>query len=121
MKGKILTYVILSAMSVVTAQAAETSLDTVYVYADKNKELISAAPGGYVNTGYEGGILGAQKIKDTPFAVTSFTQKTIQNYSDPTQPLPSVLVNTPSVQTTASTFYDDFPFVAFTSMDISYI
>ena len=41
MKGKILTYVILSAMSVVTAQAAETSLDTVYVYADKNKELIS--------------------------------------------------------------------------------
>lgn len=40
MKGKILTYVILSAMSVVTAQAAETSLDTVYVYADKNKELI---------------------------------------------------------------------------------
>lgn len=108
MKGKILTYVILSAMSVVTAQAAETSLDTVYVYADKNKELISVAPGGYVNTGYEGGILGAQKIKDTPFAVTSFTQKTIQNYSDPTQPLPSVLVNTPSVRTTASTFYDDF-------------
>lgn len=108
MKGKILTYAILSEMSVVTAQAAETSLDTVYVYADKNKELISVAPGGYVNTGYEGGILGAQKIKDTPFAVTSFTQKTIQNYSDPTQPLPSVLVNTPSVRTTASTFYDDF-------------
>lgn len=108
MKGKILTCVILSAMSVITAQAAETSLDTVYVYADKNKEIISAAPGGYVNTGYEGGILGAQKIKDTPFAVTSFTQKTIQNYSDPTQPLPSVLVNTPSVRSTASTFYDDF-------------
>lgn len=108
MKGKILTCVILSAMSVVTAQAAETSLDTVYVYADKNKEIISAAPGGYVNTGYEGGILGTQKIKDTPFAVTSFTQKTIQNYSDPTQPLPSVLVNTPSVRSTASTFYDDF-------------
>ena len=92
-----------------TIQAADSStLDEVVVNADKDKTKIQPAPGGYVNTGYEGGILGVQKIKDTPFAVTSFTEKTIKNYSDPTQPLPSVLVNTPSVRSTATTFYDDF-------------
>ncbi len=88
--------------------AADTTLGTVYVDADKDQQVMQPAPGGYVNTGYEGGLLGEQKVRDVPFKVTSFTERTIKNYSDPTQPLPSVLVNTPSVRTTGTTFYDDF-------------
>lgn len=64
--------------------------------------------GGAVNTSYDAGIMGVQDLQDTPFTAVSFTEKTIKNYSDPTQPLPSILVNDPSVRTTATTFYDDF-------------
>lgn len=85
---------------------AATTLDTVYVDADRN--AVQPMAGGAVNTGYTAGIMGAQTLQDTPFTVTSFTEKTIKDYSDPTQPLPSVLINTPSVRSTASTFYDDF-------------
>lgn len=110
-KRTLLSLMIVSALTMSgefgTAHAADT-LDTVYVYGNKDKSVIEEAPGGYVNTGYEGGILGSLKIKDTPFSVASFTEKTIKNYSDPTQPLPSILVNTPAVRTTGSTFYDDF-------------
>lgn len=64
--------------------------------------------GGAVNTSYDAGIMGVQDLKDTPFTAVSFTEKTIKNYSDPTQPLPSILVNDPSVRSTGTTFYDDF-------------
>lgn len=90
------------------AAHASTMLDTVYVYGDKDREEIQPMAGGAVNTAYGAGVMGNQKLHDIPFTVVSMTKKTIENYSDPTQPLPSVLVNNPSVRSTASTFYDDF-------------
>ena len=64
--------------------------------------------GGNVNTAYGAGILGVQDLNETPFTVVSFTEKTIAAYSDPTQPLTSILANDPSVRSTGTTFYDDF-------------
>lgn len=77
------------------------------MYGDRESSIAPLA-GGNVNTGYGAGVLGNQKLQDMPFTVTSFTERTIKDYSDPVQPLPSVIVNSPSVRSTASTFYDDF-------------
>lgn len=90
------------------SDAADTTLGTVYVDADKDKKIIEPMAGDQVNTGYTGGILGEQKLQDVPFTVVSFTEKTIEEYSDPTQPLTSILANNPSVKSTGTTTYDDF-------------
>lgn len=90
---------------VVSASADEAmhgNLDEVVV--EGSKDL---APGGNANTNYNAGILGKQSLQDTPFTVVSLSEKTISTYADPSQPLPSILANNPSVRSSASTFYDD--------------
>lgn len=105
------TYVALAAALMLTisgwgVHAADYTMSEVVVLGDR--EGITPMAGENVNTAYGAGIMGVQKIQDIPFTVTSFTEKTIKDYSDPTQSLPSILVNNPSVRSTASTFYDDF-------------
>ncbi len=81
---------------------------------DMNEVIIEGArtpqpmAGGNINDAYSNGVMGVQSVQDTPFTVVSFTEKTIKAFSDPTQPLTSVLANNPSVRSTGTNFYDDF-------------
>lgn len=111
-KGKM--YVALAAAVVltisggVTLRAADTVLDTVYVNADRDGEVV-AAPGGLVNETAKLGILGNQSMMDIPYTEMSMTQKTLEKFDDPSQPIANVLMNNPSIRTsTTSPMYTDF-------------
>ena len=111
-KGKM--YVALAAAVVltisggVTLRAADTVLDTVYVNADRDGEVV-AAPGGLVNETAKLGILGNQSVMDIPYTEMSMTQKTLEKFDDPSQPIANVLMNNPSIRTsTTSPMYTDF-------------
>lgn len=45
-RKQILVTLVLSAIGMLSANAADTTLDTVYVYGDKDKGVITTAPGG---------------------------------------------------------------------------
>lgn len=92
----------------VTLRAADTVLDTVYVNADRDCEVV-AAPGGLVNETAKLGILGNQSVMDIPYTEMSMTQKTLEKFDDPSQPIANVLMNNPSIRTsTTSPMYTDF-------------
>lgn len=87
---------------------AETTLDTVYVEADRDKGVV-AAPGGLVNETAKLGILGNQSLMDIPYSEMSMTKKTLEKFDDPSQPIANVLLNNPSIRTsTTSPMYTDF-------------
>jgi len=91
---------------VLPAAAEETmthDLDEVIVEADRD-----ALPGGYITSISSNGILGKGSIMDIPFSKTSFSNKTIEQFNDPTAPLTSVLINTPSVRSSSYGLYNDF-------------
>lgn len=70
---------------VLTASAEETmthDLDEVVVEADKD-----ALPGSYVKTKGSIGILGEKSVLDVPFSNMNITQKTIETFGGPNQPL----------------------------------
>lgn len=75
---------------VLTASAEETmthDLDEVVVEADKD-----ALPGSYVKTKGSIGILGEKSVLDVPFSNMNITQKTIETFGGPNQPLQSILI-----------------------------
>lgn len=81
---------------VLTASAEETmthDLDEVVVEADKD-----ALPGSYVKTKGSIGILGEKSVLDVPFSNMNITQKTIETFGGPNQPLQSILANNPAVR-----------------------
>lgn len=83
-------------------------MDTVYVNADRDGEVV-AAPGGLVNETAKLGILGNQSVMDIPYTEMSMTQKTLEKFDDPSQPIANVLMNNPSIRTsTTSPMYTDF-------------
>lgn len=96
---------------VVSASAEEAAkeerpvfaLDTIVVEADRE-----ALPGGFVSREGNLGRLGNKNIMDMPFTQTSFTEKTIEKFNDPSAQLTGVLVNTPSVKSSSYTLYNDF-------------
>lgn len=99
--------VILAISGGISASAA-TTLDTIYVDANKDKGVV-VAPGGLVNETAKLGILGNQSIMDIPYTEMSMTAKTLDTFYDPSQPIASVLQNNPSIRTsTTSPMYTDF-------------
>lgn len=100
--------VVLTISGGVTLRATDTVLDTVYVNADRDGEVV-AAPGGLVNETAKLGILGNQSVMDIPYTEMSMTQKTLEKFDDPSQPIANVLMNNPSIRTsTTSPMYTDF-------------
>lgn len=79
------------------------ALDTIVVEADRE-----ALPGGFVSREGNLGRLGNKNVMDMPFTQTSFTEKTIEKFNDPSAQLTGVLVNTPSVKSSSYTLYNDF-------------
>ena len=112
MKKKILSAALLSvlvssALGIVTAGAVY-EMDEVSVTADREGD-VAALPGGLVNQTAKLGILGNKSVMDIPYSEMSMTEKTLETFSDPSQPLANVLQNNPSIRSsTSSPMYTDF-------------
>ena len=102
--------VLLAISGGMAAQAADTTLDTVYVYGDKDKKDKGILPGGFVNTQTNVGVLGEKDTMEVPFSVTNITQKTLDTFGGPDKPQDSIFVNSPSVRQTGSILHGDFYF-----------
>ena len=63
---------------------------------------------GFVTRHGTFGFLGEKDAMDVPFTTTNMTQKAIQAFGDPTQPLDSVLSISPSIRATGSILHNDF-------------
>ena len=59
------------------------------------------------------GILGTQDTMKTPFTVTNITEKTVESFSNPTQPLDSILAGSPAIRQSGSILHNDFTFRGF--------
>ena len=59
------------------------------------------------------GILGERNTMDTPFTVTNITQASIQDFGDPSQPLDSILAQSPAIRQSGSVLHNDFTFRGF--------
>ena len=92
---------------VVSASAEETmhgSLDEVVVEGEAN-----TLPGGMLRTSSKVGILGDVNVMDIPYSEMSMTEKFVETYNDPSQPLANVLQHNPSIRcSTSSPMYTDF-------------
>lgn len=112
MKKKILSAALLSvlvssAFGTMTAGAVY-EMDEVTVTADREGD-VAALPGGLVNQTAKLGILGNKSVMDIPYSEMSMTEKTLETFSDPSQPLANVLQNNPSIRSsTSSPMYTDF-------------
>lgn len=92
----------------VAVQAADTTLDTVYVYGNRDNQ-VEAIPGGYQNKQGPVGILGVKDTMETPFQQTNLAQKTINTFAaTPSEQSVNVLINVPSIRNSGSTLYNDF-------------
>ena len=50
-RKQVLATLVLSAIGMISVNAADTTLDTVYVYGDKDQQVITTAPGGTLTMG----------------------------------------------------------------------
>ena len=68
-----------------------------------------SVPGGMVQEQTKLGVLGVQSIFAVPYSEMSMTEKMLETYNDPSQPLANVLLNNPSIRSsTSSPMYSDF-------------
>ena len=105
---KVLAAAVMLTISGGVAHAADTALDTVYVYGDRDKAIV-AVPGEYQNKNAVVGILGVKDTMETPFQQTSLAQKTIDTFAaTPSEQSVNVLINVPSIRNSGSTLYNDF-------------
>ncbi|WP_158453469.1 TonB-dependent receptor [Pelosinus fermentans] len=65
-------------------------------------------PGGFVFKSGSVGFLGEKSVMDTPFTQTTLTNKTIELFGGSSQPLDSILSNSPSIQASGSVLHNDF-------------
>lgn len=70
-------------------------------------------PGGFISKSGSVGFLGEQNVMDTPFTQINFTNKIIESFGAPSQPLDSILANTPGIQAAGSVLHNDFTFRGF--------
>lgn len=81
------------------------SLEEMVVEGSADKVL----PGGFIAAENRVGILGNIDTIDVPFTQKKYTEKTIENFYDPNQPLNGVLANNPSIRIgSTSPMYTDF-------------
>ena len=92
---------------VMSASAEETMTGQLNeVVVEGSKDVL---PGGMVASKDRVGILGEVEAIDVPFTQKKYTEKTIDNFSDPNQPMNGVLANNPSIRIgSPSPMYTDF-------------
>lgn len=77
------------------------------------KDSSDTLPGGFVSKSGSVGFLGEKNVMDTPFTQTTLTNKTIEYFGDSSQPLDSILTNSPAIQAAGSVLHNDFTFRGF--------
>lgn len=103
MKKKMLASAVLMAVAsvgfVMSASAEETmthQLDTVIVEGQQ-----AALPGGMLVATDRVGVLGDMKVIEVPFTERQYSQKTIEMFENPNQPMNGILANNPSIVITS--------------------
>lgn len=93
----------------VVGSAADTTLDTVYVNADRDKaeDTVGTLPGGFIKEEPSVGLLGHQDVMDAPFAVSEVSQKTIKAFASPVNGVNEALALNPSVTIQSGSLYQD--------------
>lgn len=80
------------------------SIEDVVVTGDRD-----TMPGGLIGRQARVGVLGEKSVMDIPWSEISMTERMIESYNDPSQPLANFLLNNPSIRTsTSSPMYTDF-------------
>lgn len=97
------SFSLLMVPTVFAEKLEETILEDVVVEADK--DYLS---GEFVSTNGSVGILGEKNVMDVPFTQVNLTQKAIESFGGPNQPLSSILVNNPSVRSQGTVLHNDF-------------
>lgn len=104
-----MTTVLIAVMSCgyTSGYAAETKtpsfiLEKVVVEAD------AALPGEYVKASGTVGIIGNKSVMETPFSTTNISQKTLDLFLGPNEPLDKALVGVPSIRASGSVLHGDF-------------
>ena len=94
------------------AAAQESAADAEMDQANLGETVVTAArqdgKGTFVTRRGSVGFLGSKDTMDVPFTTTNITSQTIKAFSDPTQPLDSVLSISPSIRATGSVLHNDF-------------
>lgn len=80
------------------------TLEEVVVEGTADKAL----PGEYVNTTGAVGILGEKDIMEVPFSVTNVSEKTMDLFLGPNEPLDKALVGVPSIRASGSILHGDY-------------
>ena len=96
------------------APAGAISLDTIEVQgANPNSTMTLMPPyaGGQVATGGQVGMLGNRNVMDTPFSITSYTNKTIKDQQ--AQTVQDVLSNDPSIVSNTQNSGNDYGAITF--------
>ena len=92
---------------VVSASAADQTmhgnLDEVVVEGSAD-----VLPGGMANAKGSVGLLGDKEVMETPFSVTNVSQKTMDLFLGPNEPLDKALVGVPGVRASGSVLHGDF-------------
>lgn len=85
---------------VMTASAAEETMstDVAPVVVEGEQELL---PGGMMVASDRVGILGDMRAVEVPFTERQYSQKTIEMFENPNQPMNGVLANNPSIVVTS--------------------
>ena len=91
----------------VVGSAADTTLDTVYVNADRDKAEEAVLPGGFIKEQNNMGLLGAKDTMDTPFTVSTISNKAFDKYTSPYQGIGDALSFDPSVRADRGGTYTD--------------
>lgn len=115
----VLTATVLLTISGGVVHAAESAheLSEVVVTGERDKSVL---PGGFVKTEANVGLLGNKNVMETPFSVTSFTEKTLSTFGGPDKPQDSIFVQSPSVRQTGSILHGDFLFRGFRTNGTNY-
>ena len=90
-------------------------LAPVEVAGQRQAEEENTAEGIFVAREGSVGFLGNKDTMETPFTTTNVTQETIKSFSDPSQPLDSVLAVSPSIRPVGSILHNDFQHRGFRS------
>lgn len=90
-------------MSASAEEAMQGNLDEIVVEGSRD-----VLPGGMVNTKGSVGLLGDKEVMKTPFSVTNVSQKTMDLFLGPNEPLDKALVGVPSVRASGSVLHGDF-------------
>ena len=91
----------------VVGSAADTVLDTVYVNADRDKAEEAVLPGGFIKEQNNVGLLGAKDTMDTPFTVSTISNKAFEKYTSAYQGIGDALSFDPSVRADRGGTYTD--------------